>query len=100
MRKLTMVVMLMVMVFITACKSNVTLSNGKKYDCVGVWEVKDSTLVYKASVRNIVWGSLFFSLIAPPVLVVVNEFYCPVAVKPAVLTPLTIKSDTTLSKVK
>ncbi len=50
-------------------------------DCIGVMEEKNSELVYKPSVRNIVLGIIFMELIIPPVVVVIDEFQCPVAKK-------------------
>lgn len=44
-------------------------------------EVKDTKLTYKLSANNLVWAILGFSLVAPPVIVVVNETFCPVGRK-------------------
>jgi len=49
--------------------------------CVGIADEKNPNFVYKVSAWNLVLGLVFFSLIAPPVFVVVDEFYCPVGVK-------------------
>jgi hypothetical protein len=47
-------------------------------DCVGIWDEKNSGLVYKPSINNIVAGILFFEFVLPPVEVAIDKFYCPV----------------------
>ena len=49
--------------------------------CIGIGEEKNPNLVYKVSAQNLVVGIVFFQLIAPPVIVAIDEFYCPVGVK-------------------
>ena len=49
--------------------------------CVGITDDKDPNLIYKPSILNIVLGILFIEVIVPPVVVVVNEFSCPVGRK-------------------
>lgn len=46
--------------------------------CVGLNDAKDPTLVYKYSTRNIILGVVFFQLVAPPIIVGLNELECPV----------------------
>lgn len=50
--------------------------------CVGAFDEKNPKLEYKVSARNLVVGIFFFGLIAPPVYVVVDQFFCPVGTKP------------------
>lgn len=50
--------------------------------CVGIGDDKDPRLVYKVSTQNLIVGILFFEMIAPPVLIAVDEFYCPVGRRP------------------
>lgn len=50
-------------------------------ECVGIGDTKNPNLEYKLSARNTVMGIFFFELIAPPVIVLVNETYCPVGTK-------------------
>lgn len=52
-------------------------------DCIGLDDEKNPDLVYDVSTNNIVTGVIFFQLIAPPVIVALEEFYCPVGIKPA-----------------
>ncbi len=67
------------------CESKRTLPDGKVYSCVGVADREDEGLPnirYKASVRNIVLRALFSELILiPPIIVLANEFWCPVGYK-------------------
>lgn len=76
------------MILLSACKSEVTLPNETEpVQCVGFntsEAERDSTLVYKISARNVVVGILFAELIVPPVIVALDELWCPVARKPKV----------------
>ena len=49
--------------------------------CVGIADDKDPSLVYKVSAWDLVMGIVFMGLVAPPVFVLVDEFYCPVGRK-------------------
>lgn len=75
--------------FSTACKSTVVL-DGKTYDYVGYFADEDrvANLHYRANTRNILVGAVFFQMVAPPVVVVLNEFYCPDYVKPKIISHL------------
>ena len=46
--------------------------------CVGIGEKQNPKLDYKVSATNLVIGIVFIEMIAPPVIVAVDEFYCPV----------------------
>lgn len=46
--------------------------------CVGAFDEKDPAYVYKLSGWNIAMGFLFFELIAPPIVVAVDETFCPI----------------------
>ena len=73
----------LLLVTLTACKSHVTLSDGKTYPCVGLGDdsLRASNVRYKPSVRNIALGVIFFEVVIPPIVVAVNKFYCPVALR-------------------
>lgn len=75
---------------LTGCKSAVVLKDGRTYKCVGLFGDEDRLpkLHYRASTRNIVVGAVFFQMIAPPIVVALNETYCPDSIKVVV-------SDTT-----
>lgn len=48
--------------------------------CVGIGgEGKRAGIEYKVSTRNVVVGVLFFETVFTPVIVAINETYCPVA---------------------
>ncbi len=49
--------------------------------CVGVSDDKDPNLTYKVSVRNAVLSVIFVELVFPPIVMLVNETYCPVSKK-------------------
>jgi len=49
--------------------------------CIGIADDKDTHLLYKVSAWNLVMGIVFMVLVAPPVIVLVDEFYCPVGRK-------------------
>ena len=70
-------VALLLVLLLVGCKSKTEYG-----PCVGINEVKDSTLVYEYSARNIVVGIIFAELIVPPIVVVLNELQCPVNRKP------------------
>lgn len=66
--------MLPMLLAATACESERPL--GK---CVGLNGHEDTTLVYEYSATNIVIGVAFFEMVAPPILVALNELKCPIA---------------------
>lgn len=67
---------------LTACRSeSENLGDGKAHPCIGINGVKDSTLVYEYSARNIVLGVVFAEIIVPPVVVLLNKSQCPVAIR-------------------
>ena len=77
--------MILPLFLLTACKSEVTLPNETQpVQCVGFnsLDQKDSTIVYKISAQNLVVAIIFSELIAPPVIVALDELWCPVARKP------------------
>jgi len=49
--------------------------------CIGAFDEKDPALTYKVSGWNIGMGLLFSEFIIPPVVVVVDETFCPVGRK-------------------
>lgn len=46
--------------------------------CVGIYQKRNPKLEYKLSARNLAVGIIFFELIAPPIVVAVDETYCPI----------------------
>jgi len=49
--------------------------------CVGIGDAQNPHLIYKVSARNLIIAILGFQMIAPPVIVAVDETFCPVGVK-------------------
>jgi hypothetical protein len=45
--------------------------------CVGIGEHQNPKLYYKISGWNLAMGIIFFEMILPPILVAVDETYCP-----------------------
>jgi hypothetical protein len=72
-RVAVLLVMLLSVSLTAACRSETDYGQ-----CVGVNDEKDPALVYKYSTRNIIIGLLFAEMIAPPVVVILNELQCPV----------------------
>lgn len=68
---------------LSGCRSNATLSDGKEYSCIGIANEEriDPKVVYEVSTRNIVVGALFFEVVAPPVVVLLKEYKCPIGFK-------------------
>jgi hypothetical protein len=67
---------LLVMIALCGCVSKTEFG-----ECIGITDDKNPQLVYKVSARNVVIGIIFFEVIVPPVVVLVDETYCPVAAK-------------------
>jgi hypothetical protein len=49
--------------------------------CIGITETGKPDLVYKASTKNVILGIVFIETIVAPVIVVLDEFNCPVGKK-------------------
>ena len=76
---------LLPMVLLMACESERTIEGeSDPVQCYGFnsMDTKDSTVVYKLSARNLVVGIFFSGLIVPPVVVALDEVWCPVKRKP------------------
>jgi hypothetical protein len=73
MKKLTIIILMLSM---SACTSS-----NKYGKCVGLNGNEDPKLQYEYSASNIAMGILFFSLIAPPIYVALDQLKCPVGTK-------------------
>ena len=60
---------------------NGCISETEHGKCVGISDEKDPDLIYKINSTNITIGILFMGLVAPPIIVLVDEIYCPVGKK-------------------
>lgn len=69
----------------TSCRSSVTIPTrahpeGESIDCIGVTRKHERAGIdYDLSVRNTFWGIIGFEFIAPPIVVLHHETFCPVA---------------------
>lgn len=70
------IALLLVLLVATSCASKTEFG-----DCVGLSDEQKPELIYKTSVRNVVIGAVFFQTIFTPILVGMNQFYCPVGRK-------------------
>lgn len=74
MKKLTVAVLLISL--LAGCTSSTEFG-----PCIGAFDDKNPKLVYRVSAWNLVVGIMTFSLIAPPVFVIVEQTFCPVGIK-------------------
>lgn len=49
--------------------------------CVGAFDDKDPTKIYKVNAWNVGMAILFFELVLPPVFVITDETFCPIGNK-------------------
>lgn len=68
---------------LAGCVDEVKLGDGKTYPCVGAFEKQNPKLEYNLSKRNLIVGVIFFEIAIPPVVVLVDQTFCPVGVKEA-----------------
>ena len=66
----------LIVIFFSGCTSKTEFG-----DCVGIGDDKDPALVYKLNATNLVLAIVGWELIAPPIIVAVDETFCPVAKK-------------------
>lgn len=77
MRKISLAILAIFVAFLlTGCTSS--NQYGK---CVGLNGNEDPALKYEYSAKNIALGAIFFYMIAPPIVVALNEMKCPVGKK-------------------
>ena len=65
-----------IVLLLTGCENNTNYGS-----CIGAGEDQNPKLSYKISGWNLAMGIIFFELIAPPVIVVTDELYCPNGIK-------------------
>lgn len=68
--------MLLCLIALTSCTSKTEFG-----PCIGLADDKDPKLNYRVSTGNLVVAVIFSELIVPPVVVALNELYCPIGVK-------------------
>lgn len=72
--KTTMIILLLLA--LTGCQSSTQYG-----PCIGLGEDRNPALEYKLSARNLVVALIFIELIAPPIIVGVDETFCPIGMK-------------------
>lgn len=79
MRKLRSAILLLVMssLLMTGC------TNRTHYgECIGINDPQVPGVTYKVSTRNVILGIVFIETIVVPVIVVLDDFKCPIAAAP------------------
>ena len=71
-----MIIIMILVAMLAGCTSSTQYGQ-----CVGIVDERDPNLVYKLSAQNMAVAIIFFELIAPPIIVLADELYCPVGVK-------------------
>jgi uncharacterized protein YcfL len=72
-----LLILVMTLILLSGCASRTEFG-----ECIGVTkEDEKPDLVYKLSVRNVVLAAVFFQTLFTPIVVLVNETYCPVGRK-------------------
>jgi len=74
MKKLTILFALLVL--LSGCTTRTEYGN-----CIGAFDDKNPSLLYKLSAWNLFVAIFFSSLIVPPIIVVADETICPVGYK-------------------
>jgi len=74
MKKLT--ILFVVLVLLSGCTKRTEYG-----DCIGAFDDKNPTLLYRLSAWNLFVAVFFSSLIVPPIIVVADETICPVGYK-------------------
>lgn len=69
------------MLFTVSCRQEVVIENGQTLQCVGLFDDKNPKLIYKIDTYNIIIGAFFINLVFPPIIVIVDEFFCPIGYK-------------------
>ena len=78
MRALALIILVALVV---GCNESATI-NGKEVPCIGVERLgEDPRYVYKMDTNNVVIAVIFCELIIPPIVVVMDELYCLIALK-------------------
>jgi len=66
-------ILLCLLALLVGCESST-----KYGECVGLSDKKNPALEYKVSAQNLIVGIVFIELIAPPVIVLTDETFCPI----------------------
>lgn len=69
-------VLLLILLLSVGCTSSTP--HGK---CVGAFEDKNPKKIYEVSTKNVILATVFFQTLFTPILVILNQTYCPVGDK-------------------
>jgi hypothetical protein len=82
MKKLFAVVALTLLLVLVAGCEDSRIVNNKSEPCVGINESdRNPKLEYRASTQNVVLAVIFSETIIVPIVVVLNETFCPIGTK-------------------
>jgi hypothetical protein len=73
MNKIIACILMMMMLVLTGCQSRTDYG-----ECIGIADTQNPNLVYKVSTRNAVCGIIFIETLVVPIVVLNDQFYCPV----------------------
>lgn len=49
--------------------------------CIGIFDDKDPTKIYRPNTKNVIIGVIFFELVIPPIVVALDQALCPIGDK-------------------
>lgn len=87
MRKILPLLLVASLPLLAGCESEREMPDGKVEQCIGINDTPKPNIQYKFSAQNIIIGVIFFEMVAPPVIVALNELQCPVDYVPAPTQP-------------
>jgi hypothetical protein len=73
--------LLAALVLLTACDDAVRLSDGRTYDCVGIFEDRDDRVRYRVDKSNVFVAAVFVETLIVPAVVVADQLWCPVSLR-------------------
>ena len=76
MKKLILITTILATMLMAGCTSRTEYGQ-----CVGLADDKDPTLHYKVSAWNVFLGVVFIEAILPPIVVAVDDTFCPIGKK-------------------
>ena len=77
-RNKLMTIMIATLILIGSIQCN---SHGPAGPCIGAFDEKDPSKIYKLDGWNVFMGVLFSSCIVPPIIVLKDQTFCPVSDK-------------------
>ena len=87
MRKILPLLLVASLTLLAGCESERTMPEGKVEQCNGLNDTPKPNIQYKYSARNLIVGVFSFEMVAPPIIVALNELQCPVDYVPVPTQP-------------